>query len=89
MISKLDGEVDEKSAWLEANHYKLKINAEESGRGIRSLTISWYENYLKGGPDGTRKREFRHWDIKQAAKAKEADGLAYLEEEAEMFPRSH
>ena len=84
-----DCDIDEKCAWLSHEYTLISETAKADDKAsIATITIRYYRQYLKG------KREYRNWAIKQRlesddAKAKEAAGLAFLEEEAEMFPRSH
>jgi len=40
-ISKLDGEVDEKSAWLAENYDSIAIAVEEGKRGFKGETMAW------------------------------------------------
>ena len=82
VISKLDGEVDEKSAWLAENYDSIAIAVEEGKRGFKGETMAWYKQYLKSARDGTRKREYKNWDAKQAHKARQASEPIYEATEA-------
>lgn len=78
-LSKLDGEPDEKSAWLEHEWPQLEADAETDARGIRSLTIRYYKQYLRG------EREFRGWAKRQETKRRMAEFEAeHLDEMREL-----
>jgi len=73
VLSKLDGDRDEKLAWLAENFALLQADTESHPKGhtIRSLAIRYYRAYLGG------KREFKNSAARQETRRK----LAELEAE--------